>query len=150
MSTVLDNDIFEVYNIGDKVITKKENECLHLSEVIQRKRVSPLFNSVYIHRDGTVAIEEYDGNFRASYGDSEERFEKVRAKIHKELAKVFPLLLESGFFIDEAYENFASQDLQVVFYSNVYYSHLYDCIYLDKEYNVVGHFPPEVDDAVNQ
>lgn len=148
MNTMLDDDLFEVYTIGDKTITKKSRECLHLSEVIQRKRVSPLFNSVYIHRDGTVAIEEYDGNFQASYGNSEQRFEEVRVKIHKELEKVFPLLLESGFFIDEAYENFKSQDFQVVFYSNPYYMHLYDCLYLDNDYNVIGHFPPEIDDVI--
>lgn len=148
MNTMLDDDLFEVYIIGDKTITKKSRECLHLSEVIQRKRVSPLFNSVYIHRDGTVAIEEYDGNFQASYGNSEQRFEEVRVKIHKELEKVFPLLLESGFFIDEAYENFKSQDFQVVFYSNPYYMHLYDCLYLDNDYNVIGHFPPEIDDVI--
>lgn len=149
MNTLLEEDYFEVYTIGDKVITKKSRECLHLSEVIQRKRVSPLFNSVYIHRDGTIGIEEYDGNFRASYGNSPERFEKVRIKIHKEIAKVLPLLLKSGFFTDEAYENFAKQNLEVVFYSNVYSSHLYDCLYLDDDYNVVGHFPPEIDDYMN-
>lgn len=149
MNTLLEEDYFEVYTVGDKVITKKSRECLHLSEVIQRKRVAPLFNSVYIHRDGTVGIEEYDGSFAASYGNSEDRFEKVRAKIHKELAKVFPLLLDAGFFTDEAYNNFKSQDFQVVFYSNPYYMHLHDCLYLDKDYNVVGHFPPHIDEMLN-
>ena len=149
MNTMMNDDILEVYTIGKKTITKKSRECLHLSEVIQRKRVSPLFNSVYIHRDGTVAIEEYDGNFQDSYGNSEKRFEEVRVKIHKELAKVFPLLLKSGFFTDEAHENFKSQDLQVTFYSNPYYMHLYDCLYLDNDYNVIGHFPTEINNDMN-
>lgn len=124
------------YIINNKNITVPENIGLNLYQVNNDKL---LYKSVTIHRDCTVCIEEYDGNFSDSYSNEKE-FNRVRKDIHHQVEKLLPELIKSNYFTQDGLNTMFNDKIDIIFYTNYYSYHIYDSIFVDKNLKNIQHF----------
>lgn len=123
--------------VGTKEVEIDPKENISLYQVVQEDEPKLLYKSVFISRDGDVAVEEYDGNYAKAGGDDEDRFPAVQQKIVEQIIKVYPLLDEAGYFRDGVMSTLVSGYIPLNFYSSPY-GHIYDAIYVDKDFNLQG------------
>ena len=121
--------------VGTKEVENNPKENISLYQVVQKDEPELFYKSVFISRDGSVGIEEYDGNYAAAGGDDEDKFPELRQKIIDQVIQVFPLLEEAGYFNEGVFRNKTMDYIPLEFYSSPYPEHLYDAIYVDKDFN---------------
>ena len=124
------------YTINNKNVTVENGIGLNLYQVNNNKL---LYKSVSIHRDGTVCIEEYDGNYSDSYSNEKE-FNRVRKDIHKQIEKLIPELINNDYFRQDGLNKIFNDKMDIIFYTNYYSYHLYDAIFVDKDLKNIQHF----------
>lgn len=127
----------EFITVGTKQVELDPKENISLYQVVQKDEPELFYKSVFISRDGSVGIEEYDGNYAAAGGDDEDKFPELRQKIIDQIIEVFPLLEEAEYFYEGVFRNRTMDHIPFEFYSNPYPEHLYDAIYVDKDFNFV-------------
>lgn len=123
--------------VGKKEIETEPGMNISLYEVVQEDNPELFYKSVFISRDGSVGIEEFDGNYAAAGGDDEDKFPELRQKIIDQIVEMFPLLEEAGYFNEGVFKNRTVDYIPLEFYSSPYPEHLYDAIYVDKDFNFV-------------
>lgn len=121
--------------VGTKEVKTNPKENISLYQVVQEDEPGLFYKSVFISRDGSVSIEEYDGNYAAAGGDDEDIFPTLRQKIIDQIVEVFPLLEEAGYFDEGVFRNRTMDHIPFEVYSSPYPEHLYDAIYVDKDFN---------------
>lgn len=88
-----------IIEVGTKIIEVPNNKAVVLYDILTRKNKSKLYKSVFIHRDGSICVEEFDGNFRKNC--DRDGFDNVDARITRQIANVIPMLIEQRYFHDD-------------------------------------------------
>jgi len=125
-----------IYHLNNKYISIPYDQPLVLLQVVDDKNY---YNSVFIHRDGTVCVEDHDGSLSDSFENKEE-FEEVRSIIHNEVENIFCQLIKEKFFSDKGLENIRQDKLTITFYSGYDFYPLYDGIVVDEDFNPISHY----------
>ena len=106
--------MIDYITVGTREVELNPKENISLYQVVQKDEPELFYKSVFISRDGSVGIEEYDGNYAAAGGDDEDKFPELRQKIIDQIVEVFPLLEEAGYFDEGVFRNRTIDHLSLI------------------------------------